>query len=158
MKINQRGTNVYPIKIPKDSPDNGFFSSSSDFDWFLKLEKHRNIRNGGVVCVVTINLPLISKQEQVGFLDKIRERFLSVILLNTRESDIVFNLDQGIKIILINPIKDGANAAGKRIYELIYNLGQKESFIKKNSDLWFEIKIDIWDYEVKMKYNSLISG
>ncbi len=158
MKISHGGTNVFPIKIPIDSPDNGFFSSSRDFDWFLKLEKHRNLRNGGVVCVATLNLPLISKQEQVGFLDKIKKRFLNVILLNTRASDIVFNLDQEIKIILINTIKDGAYAASKRIYKLINNLGQKEPFIKINNDLWFEIKIDIWDYEVKMKYNSLISG
>jgi hypothetical protein len=161
MKFNESGANKYPINLINESVMDGDFAFSSGFKWFLELEKQRNLRNGGIVCAVTIDFTNISRlhqsERQSVILNEALKTLLNLIISNTRESDILFNLDRQIKLILTNTTKEGAYTACRRMHTQIQNCIQKENFLR-SENLSFEIRVNVLDYNSKMKYKAVIFG
>ncbi len=160
MKINNQSTKKYPVNFINESLRDGDFRSSNGFEWFLELEKQRNLRNGGFVCVVTIDFAKIlgkyQGQKPTSDLDKAWKDFLGGLTSNTRESDILFNVDRQIKLILTNTFKEGAYVACNRIFFVVKNLIQKTD-LSNYDNPGFEIGVDVWDYNSKMKYTTVLS-
>lgn len=126
-----------------------------NFKWFLELEKKRNQRTGGAVCAVYIDFSEVVKNNEKSQvwspLTKTWEKILKLIISDIRDSDLIFVYDKEIRLIIANTEKEGAVRVSQRIFDLIQSRLKKQNKITA-----VEIKIHIWDYKSKLKYESVI--
>ncbi|MFQ5709358.1 MAG: sugar transferase [bacterium] len=133
-------------------------SSQSTFEWFLDLEHHRNLRTGGTVCVLSLDLAKFAKSGLRASLRNrcnwLEEKLIGLIQSNIRNSDISFLIDRQVKLILTDSSKEGAYCTSKRLGAVIQEVIDKQ--LGKQGAPRVEIQIETWGYHGKISHESVL--